>query len=267
MRHAQGWADYMLLELGRSDKTKKTQFESIDRLERFTGREADDITANDLRRFLRETDYSPRTKEMALTAARNYHRYCALEGYCQLNGIMAVKGPKIIYLPKPALTTEQVAAVFGAARLASEIRLVWLGLYAGLRVSEAASIKRSTWMSDRLCVVGKGRKYREVPVHPALEEVKETILSFEPLNEDTLHHACQRLRRKVGFHFATHTFRRTFATTLYEADVPFEGVGRLLGHHLPVTGLYAQASWPKLCGWLERLEYGRGGHDEVMAHR
>lgn len=45
------------------------------------------------------------------------------------------------------------------------------------------------------------------------------------------------LRKRLGFHFANHTLRRTFGRRLFHAEVPIETISKFLGHESTVETL------------------------------
>ena len=125
-------------------------------------------------------------------------------------------------------------------------------------------------------VRGKGRgdgKYRTVRFHYQTKEVLarwmeerskivETVKAYNPYWEDpgTLILWCHYknkpdagsygehtgalddktiipIRKRLGFHFANHTLRRTFGRHLFKAGVPVETISKFLGHESPIETL------------------------------
>lgn len=121
------------------------------------------------------------------------------------------------------------------------------------------------YSGDRLRVLGKGNKLREIPVHPELAKVRSQILSSEPASVGVLHSAWGRMRDRIGAVDVTgeaatsHSLRRTFADFMYDkAEVPQEVVGAILGHGKKVTELYAPVRFDRMKDAVERVDYTLG---------
>lgn len=214
--------------------TAFTYEQNLLRGERWLRKPAEEISAPDLERFLLESEYHPSTKNGTLVAYKRYHKFRALVlQRCDLNGIMAIEGPRQVRIPTRPLTLDQARTLLDAAKKSREVRIIRLGLYGGLRVAEAASIGRVHWIYDddelKLGFVGKYRKYREIPVHPELERVRDLILS-ETTTDGTLKHVCRSLSHYTGIPFSSRSLRRTFSRRLRKAGVDRAIVGFLLGH-------------------------------------
>lgn len=130
--------------------------------------------------------------------------------------------------------------------------------YAGLRVSEMTSLKvNDIYLArDYLMVHGKGGKYRIVPLsHKLKQELEHYLnkyanrLSHEGNliggNRSSWHIAVKNYAKKIlarnDVH--CHTLRHSFATSLYESEVPLERISELLGHSkLDTTMIYSRIS-------------------------
>jgi integrase len=118
--------------------------------------------------------------------------------------------------------------------------------FAGLRLGETAGL---TWASvdlDRwqLRLIGKGGKFRLVPIHPALMDVlrerqAEALSESEPviwtpqrrpLAARTLGSYVRALvdRAEIDTAQPSHAFRRTVATVMYEAGVRTRVIERIM---------------------------------------
>jgi site-specific recombinase XerD len=246
--------DYLVGERNLAPLTALTYERSLQRLERHAGKPADTITSQDVRAFLRGSDLHPSTKNSTLVAMKAFHKWGALEELWPLNGIMSVPGPRLIYDPLPSLSTAQVRTLLGAAKRPGETRLLYLGLFGGLRVGEMARIDKAAW-TEQLRFVGKGRRSRDVPVHQELEARRDVILS-RPTTDSTLKQTVRGLVYVTGIQFSSHTLRRTFATHLSEQKVPREVIGAILGHApATVTERYAPVRWQEKVDAVEQLRY------------
>lgn len=253
--YAARFHDYLVGELGLSPKTVRAYLQGVQRLERFASKPVEEIEAADLREFLRRTDFAPATKTMTLTGVKSIRRFEALEGFVEMDGLEAVRAPKVVKGRMPAISFERIPDVLRECRTSSEFRVVWLGLYAGLRVEEATWIRERDWDAGWLTVLGKGRKLRGVPVHPELERYREVILLRPPTNPCTLNNAAGRIRDRLGLFFTTHYFRRSFARRLEDLDVPEDVRAELLGHSPSMTSYYSGVSERRMIDAISKLNY------------
>jgi site-specific recombinase XerD len=246
---------YLMDECNLAPSTALSYSQGLDRLVKFCMRSPEQITVADLRRYLREAPGTPRTKHLSLAAIKSFHRWGHLEGYWSLDGIMSVRGPRIISDPKPSLSPREARALLSSCRTPNEHRLVYLGLLGGLRIAETASIDRDSWLEGRLRFVGKGRKSREVPLHPHLSAKRGEVLAHNT-TVAALHQSCKVMSFRVGIAFSSHTLRRTFAVGLSEAGVQREVIGSILGHApASVTERYAPVRWSEKVEAILKLRY------------
>ena len=137
-----------------------------------------------------------------------------------------------------------------------------LGLYlmshGGLRVSEMCNLKVQDIHLQRnfMVITGKGNKQRIVPINATLQKLIESYLgkySYKLKPESFLlggdrtswHYVVKKYseqnlgRRDVH----CHTLRHSFATGLYEKEVPIERISQILGHSkLDTTLIYSRIS-------------------------
>lgn len=161
--------------------------------------------------------------------------------------------------PRP-LADEHVEALLTATGMYRRTRvMILLGLLAGLRVSEIASIRGEFFdrLSGVLYVTGKGSKERVIPIHPDLLDVVEWMPSRgvwfrSPVGNKVNDAGGQILARTVSTtvsktmtraginaRFTPHSLRHTFATRLLRAGVGIEKVRILMGHeNLDTTQIY-----------------------------
>jgi len=153
--------------------------------------------------------------------------------------------------------------------------LVNLLLYTGLRVGEAASLcVDDVVLNDRSGKVivrsGKGRKYREVPLHKEARNALAAYLEVRPEDEGESLFLGQRgplgprgiqmrrtaLGEAAGVEVTPHTLRHTFATRLLrEAGADLVMVAALLGHSsVATTAIYTQPREADLVEAVEGLE-------------
>jgi len=148
-------------------------------------------------------------------------------------------------------------------------------VYTGLRVSELVNLRvRDVVLnarSGKVCVYGKGRgkKYREVPLHAEARKALRAYLEVRPESEDEHLFLGQRgalrergvqfrlaeIGEEAGVRVTPHVLRHTFATRLLrEAGVDLVTTSTLLGHEsVATTAIYTQPTEADLEEAVERL--------------
>jgi len=128
---------------------------------------------------------------------------------------------------------------------------IMLLLYTGLRVSELVNMKIADieFLTMQIKVVGKGEKYRTVPMkNEVVEQLREYLAGNRSKNKNHISEyvllsqrsghmdrdAVTKLLKKHGkqleIHMNAHKFRHTFCTRLVEKGVNIATVAKLAGH-------------------------------------
>jgi len=112
--------------------------------------------------------------------------------------------------------------------------------YTGLRLSELANLKHSDWQSNQLKILGKGNKVRYVFLPPHLvayikSNCTDYFFTNNQGNKLSLRTIQQIIHDKVkqsGINktISAHSFRRSFATNLYNRGGKLETIQKQLGH-------------------------------------
>ncbi len=152
--------------------------------------------------------------------------------------------------------------------------LLNLLLYTGLRVSECAALRVEDVVLNGkggkvIVRSGKGRKYREVPLHKEARRAVEAYLDVRPTDQGETLFLGQRGplgARGMQFRIAAlgeaaevpvtpHVLRHTFATRLLrEAKADLVTVAELLGHSsVATTAIYTQPSEADMAEAVTRL--------------
>lgn len=249
-----------------------------------------DLTAADLRAFMarrRKEGVGSRSLLRQLSGLRSFARMLQREGKAEAAAFSAVRTPKVgRTLPKPlpvaaAREMIRVEARAGTEKpawvLARDAAVLGLLYGAGLRISEALSIKRCDaplGASDSLTVTGKGGKRRGVPIILPVKRGLETYLSLcpfhlpaegplfvgvkgGPLSPRIIQFTVAELRGALGLPDSAtpHALRHSFATHLLSRGGDLRAIQELLGHaSLSTTQIYTAVDGKRL------LEAYRSAH-------
>ncbi len=129
--------------------------------------------------------------------------------------------------------------------------MMQLLLYTGVRVSElvAVRIRDIDFLTHQLKVIGKGGKYREIPLKPDIVgSIKDYLLERRhnpfykeeqlllgqrgAIGRDAVNRALKRITKeaKLPQKLKPHACRHTFCTNLIRKGVPLTTVAKLAGH-------------------------------------
>jgi integrase/recombinase XerC len=248
------------------------------------------IEPADLRGFLaarRKAGVGSRSLLRQLSGLRSFGRHIERNGFSKLAVFSALRSPKLARRLPKALTAAAARAVVDAQSRSGDSRPDWIlardaavfGLLygAGLRISEALSIKRADAPIaglDHVSIIGKGGKGRTVPVIAPVQKAIAAYLDLcvYPLPADgplfvgaqggrlsarVIQLAVERLRGALGLpETATpHALRHSFATHLLGRSGDLRTIQELLGHaSLSTTQIYTAIDSARL------LEAYRGAH-------
>jgi integrase/recombinase XerC len=163
---------------------------------------------------------------------------------------------------------------------ARDSALITLLYGAGLRISEALSLKRGDApLASSLTILGKGRKERVVPILPVIGEAVDRYVELvphklaaaaplflskrgKPMSPREAQALMQNLRGRLGLpeKATPHALRHSFATHLLAHGGDLRAVQELLGHaSLSTTQVYTEVETSKL------LEVYRNAHPRGKA--
>ena len=241
-----------------------------------------DCAPGDLRAFLahrRAEGVEGRSLQRALSALKSLARHLARETGQTAAALGAIRAPKAgRRLPRPLSPTDAKAMTTTALRegeereawvLARDAAVLALCYGAGLRISEALSIRRAdapTGETDAIRIVGKGQKSRSAPISPPVRKAIEAYLSLcpyalkaagplfvgaqgGPLSPRIVQLAMARMRGALGLpESATpHALRHSFATHLLARGGDLRTIQDLLGHaSLSTTQAYTGVDGARL---------------------
>lgn len=235
-----------------------------------------------LRLFLaerREAGIESRSLMRQLAGLRSFARYLEREGHGHASAFKAVKGPRVKKgLPRP-LTPQDARATAAREMRAGEAKEPWILtrdaavfalLYgAGLRISEALSLRRGDAPREAgevLTILGKGGKFRQVPVLPMIVRAIADYLAQcpyhlkadsplfvgakgGPLSPRIIQLAMEGMRGALALPDSAtpHALRHSFATHLLARGGDLRTIQELLGHaSLSTTQVYTEVDTARL---------------------
>ncbi len=156
------------------------------------------------------------------------------------------------------LSKQEVKALLQAPQNLGQRAILATMYGAGLRISEAVSLKVSDLDRDRKVISvrgGKGKKDRQVMLPDPLREVLAAYWRWKrpadwlfpgekpgrPITRDAVFDACRKAARRAGISKPVHphSLRHAFATHLLEDGADLLSIQKLMGHaNLKTTALY-----------------------------
>jgi site-specific recombinase XerD len=172
------------------------------------------------------------------------------------------------------LSQEEVARFLGAVDNLKHRVILTICYAAGLRVSEAVSLRLSSIDSQRMVIrveEGKGRKDRHVMLSPRLLDLLRDYWRAErptdflfpgeapgrPIGTFVAQHACKnaQLRSGIAKSVTPHALRHAFAVHLLESGADLRTIQLLLGHRsLSTTSRYLRLATNKVCATASPLD-------------
>jgi integrase/recombinase XerC len=241
------------------------------------------LSPADIRAFItvrRSGGLGAKGVQRAIAAVRSFFRYLARENILENAAARSVRTPRIQRgLPRPLSETDASRAIEQAGEhdvewmAARDVALLTLLYGAGLRISEALSLRRGDVpLPPSLTILGKGSKERVVPLLPAVREAidsYERLLPFtgakdsplflsrrgKPMSPREAQLLMQKLRGALGLseRATPHALRHSFATHLLSNGGDLRSVQELLGHaSLSTTQTYTQIDTRKLMEVYEK---------------
>jgi integrase/recombinase XerC len=218
------------------------------------------LSAADIRAFIayrRSEGLGSGGVQRSLAAIRSFYKFLAREGILENAAPRAVRTPRVRRgLPRPLSEKDAVRVLNEAGAhdvewlAARDVALLTLLYGAGLRISEALSLKRGDVpLVETITILGKGRKERRVPVLQVLQEAVQTYAGHipfpgtpsaplflsrrgKPMSAREAQALMQRLRSRLGLseRATPHALRHSFATHLLQGGGDLRSVQELLGH-------------------------------------
>jgi integrase/recombinase XerC len=276
-----------------SPRTVTAYTRDLNELERFLGRYFGDpewtwrgVDRLAIRSFMGDCigrrGLAKRSVARKLSAVRAFFRFLHLEDLVEANPARTVRAPKRDRNLPTYLTRDQIERLFSAAEgraldggfhAVRNLAIVELLYSSGLRLSElqGMNVADLDLVSERVRVMGKGRKERIVPLgrkaitalrrfEPRRDELVAAIPGADRralfLSQRGKRLSPRQIQKIVGVFLdqvgedaglSTHSLRHSFATHLVDAGADLVAVKELLGHaSLSTTSIYTHTSTERI---------------------
>lgn len=212
----------------------------------------------------------PRTISRGLSSIKSFISYLTENKILENSELSNVKHPKIPkLLPRP-LSIKQINDIISSVSdmkqtdwiIKRDKALITLIYSVGLRISEALSLNKKEFLTSRDClnILGKGGKYRTVPIIPIVREAIDDYLDAcefkmsealfvnnkgERLSASALQKLIRKIRNTLNLseYVTPHALRHSCATHLMEYSGELREIQELLGHSSIVsTQIYADVA-------------------------
>jgi len=247
-------------------KTIQSYTEGIKHFSHFYG---NSLTSSKLNHFFQE-----KVKNLAVNTIIN--RKTALKSYARFQKLKLNWERIIRLIPKsqakffPTINFTELAQLKQAkfernqqVYLRNNLLLDFL-FYTGVRLSELANLKHADWQGNSLKILGKGNKVRYIFLPPSLvQSIKPTSPTYfftncqgNKLSLRTIQQIISQKVKKAGLKkvISTHSFRRSFATNLYNRGGKLETIQKQLGHNsLDTTMAYIHNDYETLYADYSKL--------------
>lgn len=216
----------------------------------FTGKEAKDIDATDIRGFLYAYKQSRGISNLSLnnkrSAISSFFSWLTDEEYIDKDPTRKIK--KIKVTKKKAFTADEMERMRIACTDIRDRALIEMLASTGCRVSELSSIKLNDidFIRKKVRIIGKGDKERTVFISDQamiylnryLETRQDNNISlfvskrhpYDQLRKDGIERIVRDLGKSCNVYAHPHKFRRTLCTQLIKRGMPLQDVAILLGH-------------------------------------
>lgn len=243
-----GWRDWSRAA-GTPDTTLQLRSYQLDRFAREIRRAPDEVTLDDMTRWLSSKRWKPNTRRSYRAALRSLYGWALATGRVTASPahqLPAVRIPRSKPRPTPEHSFRRALAIADdRAHLA-----ILLAGACGLRRGEVARARREDLERDLLgwClrVVGKGGHVRLVPLpeEVAVEVQRRPAGWLFPSARGghlTPHHLGKLVSECLGGDLTMHTLRHRCGTVAYAATKDLRAVQELLGHAKPeTTAIYTE---------------------------
>ncbi|NPA79931.1 MAG: tyrosine-type recombinase/integrase [Thermotogae bacterium] len=209
--------------------------------------------------YLKDLGLAPTSIARKISSVKSYYRFLTSRGYIHHNPTVVLIPPKIPRrLPRPLNLSSIVDGILKWEPESEEEALakdMIILLYAtGLRISELLSLREEDvdFGNGLIRVKGKGGKYRNVPILPAVRDIlsrRAEAGRLFPIDRYKAYRLIRRAFERVAGTYGVHphVLRHTFATHLLDGGADIKSVQELLGHSsIGTTQIYTKVSLRRL---------------------
>jgi integrase/recombinase XerD len=270
------YVDRMVLQKLSNSTITTYRNEFLQLLQLLKTKNVQDLTAEDLKRYMLHCAEKLKLSENTLHSRLNALKYYYEQILKREKFFWEIPRPKKhLQLPK-VLGEKEVAKLFNALTYKKHKAILFTAYSAGLRVSEAVNLKLKHVDSDRMQLFiekAKGKKDRYVTLSPVLLDVLRSYikeakprpkvylfegqLSGEPYPARTAQKVFQRAKEKAGIikDVSFHSLRHSFATHLLEKGIDIRFIKDILGHFdIKTTERYLHVTREKLVNITSPLD-------------
>lgn len=243
-----------------SPATQRSYLHAVAKFSRYFGRSPDRLGLEDVRSF------QVYLVSQSISWPALNQTVCALRFFYGVTLDRAEIPERIVYARTPRklpaiLSADEVVRFLEAVPSLKARTALTTAYAAGLRASEAVSLKVADIDSDRMVIQvrhGKGAKDRTVMLSPQLLGILRSYWRLarpqswlfpgrgdKPIDVQVLHGACRSATKAAGLvkQVSVHTLRHSFATHLLESGTDIRIIQVLLGHNnLSTTARYTQVA-------------------------
>jgi len=220
---------------GKSAKTLTVYLQTV----RAYHQALDPVTTSpmDIEGWLASMGVGPNTLGQYLVRLRQFHKWLIRENYRPDNPVDGIAPPKVAPRKPRPLPDQYLHAIWAYAD-PTERAWIALGLYCGLRASEAVAVTVENIVDGpSLRVMGKGDRTRVVPLRPEVLDALQAVWPrsgafFPDANEKSASMRIGRLLRQVGCPplYSFHSLRHRYGSEIYRQSRDIRLVQELLGH-------------------------------------
>lgn len=248
---------------GMAESTSKSYYGILNNFFRETMLPQNQITKEDIVKYIHSLNCSNRTKSNYLTVIKTYFTWAVNEGYLDKNPCMNIKTIKYQRKQPKHLTDMELELLRNNLKNDREKAIFEFFYSTGCRASEVMNLKKCNLdlNTGEVIVTGKGNKTR--PCYLNAKAIISLRKYFETRTDDDEHvfvitrapfnKICKTSLRNFFFdlenrsginkHIHPHLMRHTNATIALEKGMPIEEVQRMLGHaDINTTLLYAEVA-------------------------
>ena len=238
---------------GCSEKTLNYYQKTIQAMLSFIGRDANQVTTEDLRKYLTEYQVQRKSSKVTIDNIRrilsSFFSWLEDEDFILKSPVRRIHKVKTAKVVKDTYTDEALELMRDSCKNARDLAIIDLLASSGMRVGEMVTLNRDDIdFIERECVViGKGNKERLVYFDARTKIHLQNYLNRRTDSNPALFVALkspherlkiggvETLLRELGRRLNLpkvhpHKFRRTLATSAIDKGMPIEQVQQLLGH-------------------------------------